>query len=42
MRRAMDGAAFPAGETRHEFDRGVVVAHAPRDVPEAAMAERRT
>lgn len=42
MRRAMDDAAFPAGETRHEFDRGVVVAHAPRDVPEAAMAERRT
>lgn len=38
----MDDVAFPAGETRHEFDRGVVVAHAPRDVPAAAMAERRT
>lgn len=36
----MDDAAFPAGETRHEFDGGVVVVHAPRDVP-AAASERK-
>ncbi len=34
----MNDVAFPAGETRYEFDKGVVVVTAPRDVPAADIA----
>ena len=34
----MNDVAFSAGETRYEFDKGVVVVTAARDVPAADIA----